>query len=162
MVMLSQMHCYMGKGTKVLSRGQITNIHTSYTLIPRLRQGYCNPCPYVDIPHRRTVGSEPRLFWLFVWASVSVRQSNRQSDWQCEKQISMMKTFEMCGLGESVRAAARYKRLRCHVHLRAALHTLVAVLSVFALDEVQSSEMVTEMCPRKTKKWRLGTVFWFL
>lgn len=64
----------------------------------------------------------------------------------------MMKMVEMCGLGESVRAAVGYKRLRCHVHLKAALHTLVAALSVFALDEVQSSETVTEMCPRKTKK----------
>lgn len=34
------------------------------------------------------------------------------------------------------------------MRLRAALHTLAAVLSVFALDEVQSSAMVTEMCPQ--------------
>lgn len=33
------------------------------------------------------------------------------------------------------------------MHLRAALDTLGAVLSVFALYEVQSRQSVTEMCP---------------
>lgn len=58
--------------------------------------------------------------------------------------------------------------MRCHVHLRAALHTLVVVLSVFALDEVQSSsESVTEMCPwnkeaKIRRVQRLEMVVWFL
>ena len=79
----------------------------------------------------------------------------------------MMKTVEMCGLGESVCSSVRYKGADRHVHLRAALDTLVAVLSVFALDEVQSSESVTEMCPwnkeaKIRKVQRLETGFWFL
>ena len=52
------------------------------------------------------------------------------------------------------------------MHFRAALDTLVAVLSVFALDEVQSRQSVTEMCPwnkevkiRRVQRLEMG--FWF-